>query len=141
MRKSIIKFIIATIAFLAIGHSISYAGGVYKFRCFEDKQVMKGGAKGTGMDWVKVDMLVVINTEKGQIRIFGATPMDFDIVDYNKTTESDNGDTHLHYGVVDANGVRCNAEVVLYKDQSNEHIGTLIFEYANLSYFFRLKTN
>lgn len=129
---------ILLIALLLLCSKINFAQ-VYKFKAFQAKYIDIEN-KRNSTDWEDRNILVVLNTEKGNLRIYTKEEQEYDLV-FKSNKNDDNEDTWLTYKGVDENGKRSVISFILYKDQTGKHNATLTVQYKDVEYYYRLTMN
>lgn len=89
--------------------------------------------------WEEVNILVVVNSEKDNIRVFAKKEQQFDIIAKGKTTVDVDGDKTYKYSAVNSDGIKCTLEFVVFKSPETEHKATLIVRYKDYTFAYRLK--
>jgi allantoicase len=113
---------------------------VYKFKTIETCYQPVGKPENK-TDWSKADILVVVNYDDDKIRIYSEEQQDFDIVKYYKKETDENGDKWFRYQVVDHKGKNCHIRLLIFKDTEQIHVASLMLEYSDYIFVYRLKSN
>lgn len=109
---------------------------VKKYRAFQTSII---DDETTEVKWHDVNILVVVNSEKDQIRVFAKKEKTFDVVNRYDVTKTDNGDNKYSFTAVDESGIKCNIDLISFAEPDSYHIATLIVDYKNRTLTYRLK--
>lgn len=120
--------------------SLSGYTQVYKFKTIE-ACYQPAGKTDSKTEWNKAEILVVVNYDDDKIRIYSEEQQDFDIVKYYKKEIDENGDKWFKYQVVDQKGKNCKIRLLIFKDTEHLHIASLMLEYSDCFFAYRLKSN
>lgn len=131
MRKIIIILLLFFCPILAYAQ-------VHKYRAFEDK-LIENKSYEKQSDWQQVNILITIGIDK--IRIFAETESNIDIIKSGDIYTNSNGDRQIDYVGVDQNGTKCTGSIIIFQGSIGRHVGSLVLEYSNFSFIYRLKEN
>lgn len=122
---------------------IGYAQDVKKYKAFEayyyENEAKRELAADEELKWEEANILVVVNIDKDNIRIFSKTEQQFDVIAKGKTKVNVKGNKTYTYTAVDSNGIKCSVDFILFKDPQTQHIATLIVTYKDYTFAYRLK--
>ncbi len=129
------KFILFSIFLFLCNNCISQ--DVLKFKCFQTAANEPGSDED--IKWKDRDILLVLDVQKSKIHIYSQEDQDIDIIIQNENFTNSDGDNILKYTGVDQNGKKCNIVLKIFKDQSTRHTATLIIEYSDIHFLYRLE--
>lgn len=119
---------------------ISSSAQVYKFRAFQTHvtEPSDGGKRGNEISWDSTNILVVINLAKQKIKTYGQAEGDYSILESKSVRQADGYDW-LIYSVVDEDGEKCTAKLLLFPRTDDMHVANLVVVYPKNEIIFRLR--
>lgn len=91
--------------------------------------------------WSPRNILVVLNAGASKVKIFSEALQDIDILYEKPSLQMDDGSTMKVYSAVDDGGNNCDMYFVSYNNQEGDHSATLILDYPNVRFLYRLKAD
>lgn len=111
---------------------------VEKFKIFETASYHPSDAKLPTV-WDDVSILMVLNLDKMKLHIYAKVETDIDIIEAKNNDKDKDGNAWIKYRCIDQEGLRCDIEWEVFRDQDSDHKYTMFLEYKNIWYVFRLK--
>lgn len=133
MKQILIVLLLSLTSFQLVNES-----NVHKYRAFKYKLFCLDHEPYESED---INILVVINFDKMKVHTYGKREMDIDLIQQKNLFYDKNENMHVIYQAVDNDGVNCNLEIILFKNQNEGHLATLTIEYNGCSLVYRLKSN
>lgn len=130
-----------SIFFALLITTVTARGQVYKFRTIEAKITFADPAMSKGADdtlWKQADMLVIVNDNTKQIKIYSSYPVNLDIAAEWKSTY-EKGILTIPYDCVDEKGRNCKVYMIFYHNETGGTIKTMNIIYPQYSLSYKLK--
>jgi hypothetical protein len=132
---------VKSIFFVLLFLTVTARSQVYKFRTIEAKITFAHPAMSKDADdtsWKQADMLVVVNDDAKQIKIYSSYPVNLDIAaEWNSTYEK--GILTIPYDCVDEKGRNCKVLMIFYHNETGRTIKTMNIIYPQYTLSYKLK--